>query len=54
VVAKTHMVTYAISRERLLRLAHESPLVREGIESAFRERYGADSVVDVAGRPDGS
>lgn len=40
VVARSHLVTYAISRERLVRLAHSSPSVRHGMEAALQRRYG--------------
>ena len=40
VTAKTHMLTYAISRQRLVRLAQQSDSVRSGMESAMQRRYG--------------
>ena len=40
VTAKTHMITYAISRDRLQRLIRESPSARDGIEEALRRRFG--------------
>ena len=39
VTATSHMVTYAISRERLLALADRSPTAREGMFAYIRERY---------------
>ena len=40
VTARTHMLTYAISRERLQRLVHDSPSAKAGIEDALRRRFG--------------
>jgi cytochrome P450 len=39
VTATSHMVTYAISRERLLALAARSPTAREGMLAYIRDRY---------------
>ena len=36
VTAVTHMITYAISRDRLQRLVHDSPHAKAGIEEALR------------------
>ena len=40
VTAKTHMITYAISRDRLQRLMQDSPSAKAGIEEALRRRFG--------------
>ena len=40
VVATCHVVTYAISRERLLALVRKSPSAAEGMRACMRERYG--------------
>jgi cytochrome P450 len=40
VTATSHMVTYAISRERLLGLVERSPTAAKGMFAYMRERYG--------------
>ena len=40
VIACTHMVTYAVARERLLALVAASPGAREAMRRDLRERYG--------------
>jgi cytochrome P450 len=40
VTARTHMITYAISRERLLSLVKKSPAAAEGMFEYMRRRYG--------------
>jgi len=40
VTAKTHMITYAISRDRLQHLMQDSPSAKAGIEEALRRRFG--------------
>jgi hypothetical protein len=40
VTANNHMITYAISRDRLQRLMQDSPSARAGIEEALRRRFG--------------
>jgi len=39
VTATSHMITYAISRQRLLALVEESPTAREGMFASMRRRY---------------
>ncbi len=41
VTATSHLATYAISRDRLLRLIEASPKARAGIEDAMVKRYGS-------------
>jgi cytochrome P450 len=41
VTATSHLVAYAISRERLLGLVERSPTAAEGMFAYMRERYGA-------------
>ena len=44
--AKSHMLTYAISRQRLLRLAQQSEAVRTGMEQVLQHRYGDRGALD--------
>ena len=39
VPARTHMITYALSRAWLQHLVQSSPAARAGIEEALRRRY---------------
>jgi hypothetical protein len=39
VTARTHMLTYAISRDRLKRLVDDSPTAKAGFEEAIRRRF---------------